>query len=371
MIVAVRTLFQRSKELGKQWLAQPGLRLGAQALGLAGGGFLASAASLRGTPQPLAMGLILRFGSWRSLCVSLGSLVGYRFFWGDAAEPALWWVLGAGILALLGLPEKVLPMLGLLVVGIAGVCLPWERSVAVLLLRLGVAGGSIWIFGRKDRLGRWLQCAAASLALAQAAPMPWLGLGYAAAGALAVGASFPAAALAGLGLDLAHITRLPMTAVVTLGWMGRLLPRGKRYRWSFPAGAALVAMVAMDLWDWRVLPGLALGGAIGLLLPAPTTGTVRAGATGPAAPGPAEPGHGKRAAAAHRPGGPAPAGQEQGLRRLPRQEELPGAVPADGDGFGGRPPFSLPQARPPPAGAGALPGTAAAAAVRPPPPGGI
>ena len=282
MIVAVRTLFQRSKELGKQWLAQPGLRLGAQALGLAGGGFLASAASLRGTPQPLAMGLILRFGSWRSLCVSLGSLVGYRFFWGDAAEPALWWVLGAGILALLGLPEKVLPMLGLLVVGIAGVCLPWERSGPVLLLRLGVAGGSIWIFGRKDRLGRWLQCAAASLALAQAAPIPWLGLGYAAAGALAVGASFPAAALAGLGLDLAHITRLPMTAVVTLGWMGRLLPRGKRYRWSFPAGAALVAMVAMDLWDWRVLPGLALGGAMGLLLPAPTTGTVRAGATGPA-----------------------------------------------------------------------------------------
>ena len=266
MLVAVRTLFQRLEELGALWQNRR-LRQWGQALGLAGGGFLASAASLRGMPQPIAMGLILRFGSWRSLCVCLGAMAGYRAFWGSAGETGLWWTLGAGVLALLNLPREALPALGMLTVGAVGVFLSRDRQVLPFLLELGVAFGSVHICQRRDRTGRWLQCALASLALAQVAPKSWLGLGFAACGAAAVGGSFPAAALIGLGLDLAGVTSLPMTAVAAAGWMGKLLPRGKRLRWCFPGAAALAVMLCLNSWDWKVLPGLLAGGALGLLLP--------------------------------------------------------------------------------------------------------
>ena len=282
MLVAVRTLFQRLEELGAGWRTRQGLRQSVEALGLAGGGFIASAASLRGIPQPIAMGLILRFGSWRSLCVCLGAMAGYRAFWGNAGEMAMWWTLGAGLLALLSLPREMLPTLGMLTVGAVGVFLSRDREILPFLLRLGVAGGSIHISQRRDRTGRWLQCSLASLALAQVAPRSWLGLGFTACGMLAVGGSFPAAALTGLGLDLAGVTALPMTAVAAAGWMGKLLPRGKRFRWCFPGAAALAVMLCLGVKDWKVLPGLVAGGALGLLLPPVPQATPNRGETGPA-----------------------------------------------------------------------------------------
>lgn len=281
MMVAVRTLFQRLEGSWRYWWTRRELRLAARVLGLAGGGFLASAASLRGHPLPLVMGPVLAAGGYRSACLCVGSLIGYRVFWPGAGTAGAWWVLGAGVLALLALPEKVLPLLGCLTVGLTALLLPERRSPAVFLLELIAAGGSILIFRSQGRNGRWLRCGAACLALAQVAPVPWLGLGYAAAGALTAGASFPAAALAGLGLDLAGITAVPMSAAVSIGWMGRLLPRTRRLRWLLPTAGALAVMLALDRWDWRVLPGLAVGGACGLLLPAFPPAAPHRGATGP------------------------------------------------------------------------------------------
>ena len=171
MMVAVRTLFQRLEELGKLWWARRELRLAARAVGLAGGGFLLSAASLRGHPLPLVMGPVLGTGSYKSLALCAGSLIGYRVFWPGSGSLVAWWVLGAGLLALLALPEKVLPMLGILAVGLTALLLPEKRPPEVLLLELGTAGGSILIFQKRGRNARWLQCAAGSLALAQVAPV--------------------------------------------------------------------------------------------------------------------------------------------------------------------------------------------------------
>ena len=81
MLVAVRTLFQRLEELGRSWWTRRELRLLAQTLGLAGGGFLLSAASLRGYPMPLVMGPVLGTGGYRSLALCAGGLLGHRFFW--------------------------------------------------------------------------------------------------------------------------------------------------------------------------------------------------------------------------------------------------------------------------------------------------
>jgi len=256
----------------------------ARVLGLAGGGFLASAASLRGYPLPLVMGPVLATGGYSSLAVCAGSLIGYRFFWPGNGSLGAWWVLGAGILALLALPEKVLPMLGVLTVGLTALVLGEKRPIPIYLLELTTAGGSILIFQSRGRSARWLRCTAGTLALAQVAPVSWLGLGYGLAGALTAGASFPAAALAGLGLDLAGITAVPMSAAVSIGWMGRFLPVPRRFRWLLPGAGAAVLMLALDRWDWRILPGLLTGGVCGLLLPSFSPAAVGRdpGAAGPA-----------------------------------------------------------------------------------------
>ena len=281
MMVAVETLYRRVLALGKRWWSVDWVRQLLQALALGAGGFLASAASLRGGPVPLAMGPVLGERSRKSLWVCLGSALGSRIFWGDAGSSGVWWALAAGALALLRLPEGTLPVLGVLAVGITELCLPPPGGLAVSCLRLAVALGSIWCFLRQDRLGRWLRCAAAALALGQVAPLSWLGLGFVWAAALTVGASFPGAALAGLGLDLAHITALPMTAVISLGWLGRLLP-GRRLRWLLPAAAGLLTMAALGTWDLKILPGLALGGLAGSFFPRFPDPKPRRGDTGPA-----------------------------------------------------------------------------------------
>lgn len=282
MMVAVRTLFQRVEALGRQWWMMPGVRQWARALGLTGGGFLLSAAGLRSSPQPIALGLILRFTNWQSLCVCLGSMAGYRLFWGSRGEECLWWALAAGLLALLALPRKVLPTLGLLAVGIVKLLYSGYRDPLGFLLALAAAWGSAWAFQRQDRTGRWLRCGLWTLALAQAAPRPWLGLGYGAAGMLVTCGSFPAAAMAGLGLDLARITPIPMTGVLTVSWLGKLLPGSRKFRWLLPGAGALASMAAMGIWDWTVLPGLLLGGGIGMLLPSFPAAQPRRGDTGPA-----------------------------------------------------------------------------------------
>ena len=63
---------------------------------------------------------------------------------------------------------------------------------------------------------QWLGWGFGTLCLAQLAPFTWLNPGYILGATLCVAGAFPAAALAGLGLDLAGITAVPMTAVKAL-----------------------------------------------------------------------------------------------------------------------------------------------------------
>ena len=121
----------------------------------------------------------------------------------------------------------------------------------------------------------------AVLALAQVFPGPMLGLGYIAAGVLAVGGAFPAAALAGLGLDLAQITPLPMTAVMCLAFFIRMIPFDKKWQhYAAPGLAGGIVMAACGIWDITPLPGLVLGGALGALLPPKPEITRHRGETG-------------------------------------------------------------------------------------------
>lgn len=134
----------------------------------------------------------------------------------------------------------------------------------------------------RDPVTDWLIGALATLALAQI-PLGMVNPGCVAAGVLAVSGAFPAAALAGLGLDLAQVTKVPMTAAVCLAWFIRLIPFDKRWQhYAAPGFGALAVMAACGIWDWNVLPGLVLGGGAAALLPARTQIPRRRGETGAA-----------------------------------------------------------------------------------------
>ena len=119
------------------------------------------------------------------------------------------------------------------------------------------------------------------LALAQLAPLPWLGLGFVAGGALWVSAPFPAVALGGLALDLAQITPIPMAAVACLTWFARQLPLRRKWPLALaPAAAGLLVTSLCSAWDWNAFPGLFLGGIVGTILPGQQKLSHRRGETG-------------------------------------------------------------------------------------------
>ena len=93
--------------------------------------------------------------------------------------------------------------------------------------------------------------------------------------------AFPAAALAGLALDLARITPVPMTAVMSLAYLLRLLPRGKKWiHCAAPALSYLLVMRLCGAWDVLPLPGLMLGGVGAFLVPLKGDVSHRRGETG-------------------------------------------------------------------------------------------
>lgn len=160
-----------------------------------------------------------------------------------------------------------------------------ETGLLMYFLRIVLAAGGTWLFSaaleRRDVAADWLAGGVIVLALAQVAPIPYLGLGYLAAGALAAAGAFPAGALAGLALDLAQITPAPMTAVLCLGYLPRLLPRVPRWMTGLFAGAAYLPVAALcGVWDLTPLPGLLLGGMASLVLPGPVPVNRRRGSAG-------------------------------------------------------------------------------------------
>lgn len=247
-------------------------------------GFFLAAASLKSTPQPLVLALLCAAPpGWAGLLIALGGAAGYALFWPTAASLCITWLLGGllGSAFLAGRPPArqyplLMPAFAGMVTAVTGtlfrLLLENGTPVPMYFLQVFLAAGGTWIFGavmeRRDPVADWLAGGLAVLALAQVVPFRYLDLGYVAAGVLAAVGAFPAGALAGLALDLAQITRVPMTAVLCLGYLPRLIPRlSPKLTWLAPAAVYLPVAAICGVWDMTPLPGLIIGGAVSLLIP--------------------------------------------------------------------------------------------------------
>ncbi len=295
---SLQSYVRRGQHVFRRLALDPRLHTAGRAAAYSLSGFFLSAASLSSRPLPLSMGLVCACSGWSAVLAALGGGAGYLLFWGDAGQQGLLWLaLGLGI-ALLLKDRRIsrdtpllLPAAAALVVAAAGVIsqslLADTTPISIYLLRVFLAAACTWIFTRvlqtRNPLLDWLACGFGVLALAQIVPIPYFGLGYLASGILAVTGAFPAAALAGLALDLAQVTSVPMTAVMTLSYLVRLLP--ERFRGLFRLGPGVVYILVIYLlgtWDLMPLPGLLVGGIVGSLLPTGTKVAHRRGETGAA-----------------------------------------------------------------------------------------
>lgn len=298
MMASIQSYVRQGRHTFKKWLLNPQvfLMLRSSAYFLAGFGL--SAASLAHCALPIAAGFVAATTSWSSLLAAMGSCCGYLLFWGTAGQQGLLWVMGALCGSLLFGNRRLqwntpvfMPLVAALIAASSGVIFQvWlldTTPVPIYLLRVGLAAGCTWLFlcvlrGRNPIID-WLTCCVAVLALAQLAPIPWLNLGVAAGAALCVTGAFPMAALAGLALDLAQITPVPMTAVFTCCYLTRFLPRFPRWLPLLtPACIYLAVMGLCGHWDMMMLPALVAGGIVADLLPAPTKLAHRRGETGSA-----------------------------------------------------------------------------------------
>ena len=233
-------------------------------------GFLLSAASLGNLPQPFVLALVLALKP--ELWTALGGMVGYLVFWGAAGRLGLVWLaVGLPLRWLLELKpgnRGLLPAVGGLLCAAADFLFP--PGMGMQLLHTAVAAGSVWLFAtvleRRDTVADWTVAAVAVLALAQVAPLPMLSLGYPAAAALTVCGAFPMAAMAGLALDLAGVTEVSMTAALSLAWLSRFFFRKPLLRAVAP-GVSCVVLSLLRFGTLLPVPGLLVGGALGLLLP--------------------------------------------------------------------------------------------------------
>lgn len=281
MRTVMETYLRKIQRFLRKCTLEPHVQQFCRAAAYGGGGFFLSAAGLSGGFQPLAMGLICAMTGWRAVLMALGAAGGYRLFWGSAGmEGAVWAAEGCLLALLLGqrwtedFPLLIPALAGVLtaVTGLAFLFLGQTVSLSLFFLRVFMAPVSAWFFRRavlhRDSLTDWVCGAVGVLALARVAPLPLLGMGYLAAGICTVWASFPAAALAGLGLDLAQVTELPMAVVVSVAWFGRMIPfRDRWMKYLVPGAACAVVMGLCGIWDIRPVPGLLLGGLVGYSLP--------------------------------------------------------------------------------------------------------
>lgn len=296
LMISLQSYVRRGHSALRRWALDPRLHTLARCFGYMLAGFFLSAASLGNHAIPLVLGLVCACSGWSALLVALGGCIGYRVFWSVTyTQPVVWLLLGAAVAVILAdrrltrQTPLLLPVIASFLVAASGlvfqVYFDDTTPVLIYLLRTLLGGATAWLFTRvlreRNPILDWLACAFGVLALAQVLPFAYLGFGYIAAGALAVAGSFPAAALAGLALDLAQITSVPMTAVMSLAYLPRLLPRSRPgLRKLIPCIMYFLVMWLTDSWDLHPFPALLVGGFLGAYLPAPGKATHRRGETG-------------------------------------------------------------------------------------------
>lgn len=289
MLTTMENWLRRLGRILERGALEPRIRLSARIAAWAGSGFFLSAAALRGAPQPLALGLVCALPAKWGAVTALGAAAGYRLFWGSGGNMGILWVgLGWSLSAIAGKTGASGPHPGLywgltaLIAGLGGLVFPRGTSLSLLLLRMCLAPGAVWLFRRalRDRepLTRWALGGIAVLALARIGQP-----GYFLAGALFLRAAFPGAVMAGLGLDLARVTELPMTAAACAAWFLGKLPLPRRWITGLLPGAACLGVMGLwGIWTPGPLPGLLLGGAAACFLPPRQEGFHRQGVLGAA-----------------------------------------------------------------------------------------
>lgn len=283
MMLTVEAYLRRGQRELRRLTLNPRVQLGMQLAAWGAAGFFLSAARLGGFPLPIAMGAVCAAMGWRAVVMGLGAALGYGIFWGAGSfQPLVWSGLGT-ILALFGGKRQettdfplLMPAAAALVTAVTGLGFQilWQDDtpLRIYLLRTALAGLCAGlarqVLIRRDAVTDWIAGGVAVLAVAWVSPLPFLGLGYIAAGAMAVGCPFPGAALAGLGLDLAQVTALPMGVIICVAWLLRLVPVRERWLRALAPGVSYLAVCSLwGIWDPAPLAGLVLGGGIGYLLP--------------------------------------------------------------------------------------------------------
>lgn len=283
MMATIETYARRWRGMAKKLVVDPRARTAAQVAAHFFGGMVVSAASLANHCQPLAMGLLCAFTGWQAVVLALGAGAGYLLFWGAAGyQGILWLMLALPVALILGkrqiIHESIYLMsaIAALIVSASGLFFQVFRSdttpVSVYLLRICLGAVSARLFylvrDHRDAAADWLAEGIAVLALAQISPFPGFSLGYIAAGILAASGALPAAALAGLALDLSRITATPMTGALCLAYLCRLLPYGRKWLpYAAPAAAYLTVMKLGGFTELLPALGLAIGGGAAVFLP--------------------------------------------------------------------------------------------------------
>ena len=266
----VETYLRRGQRNLERAALSPRVRRTAAVAVYTGSGFLLSALGFRDFPQPMAVGLICSAAGWRALLMALGAMLGYPSFWGSLGTQGIVWAASAGLLAILVGRQTdsrdqplMMPVVGAFLAVVAGLAFRLVLRDPTPWLQLPVRGITACLSGIlfaqaarcRDPVTDWILWAVGVLALSRISP----GLGWGAGAVLAVGAPFPAAVLAAAALDLAGLTRLPITAAICLSCFGRMLPL--RHRWQrllLPPLMAVFSVTAMNPVQWAVVFGLSV-----------------------------------------------------------------------------------------------------------------
>ena len=293
MMTSIETYVRAGRSKAKKWAQEPMLRLWALRGACFVGNLLLSGAALARGAMPLALGPVLALRGWKAVAAAVGGAAGYLTFWGEAGFQGLLWLLcGLGVVLFLG-KERVLedsplmlPAVGGLTVAASGlffqVFLEDTTPVPLYLLRTAAGAFAAWLFqlvrDRRDPAADWVAMGCMVLALAGVAPLGF-SIGSMVAGVIGAVGSLPAAALAGLALDLSQLTRVSMTAVLCLAQLTRYLP-GKWLRYLAPGAVYILVMHLSGHRDWAPFFPLAIGGTMGIWIPRMPEPALRRGETG-------------------------------------------------------------------------------------------